>query len=274
MVLSFFFNSRILQTGILQPGPNQFVENQKQNKDNTGDVPAWKICWNVSSLFCRNVFAETSCSRWKLRELKNILPRKRFQNKYIEFIRFDNNTSISDIIQSSKVYKDQCQWLNHVGPKCCLLKVNGFVKINGTLTIQKICSLLDYLTLHTSQWVFLTETWLDSFDNRVLSLFGQYEVVFRNDRINGSHGGVTILLEYGANLSVEPLPQPSTYDICARVMVHVPDNGISLSILFYLPPDRRCYENDPSTLNSCLSYCILKSQLINASETYLYIGWF
>ena len=31
MVLSFFFNSRILQTG-----PNQFVENQKQNQDNTG----------------------------------------------------------------------------------------------------------------------------------------------------------------------------------------------------------------------------------------------
>ena len=35
MVLSFFFNSRILQTGILQTGPNQFVENQK-NHDNTG----------------------------------------------------------------------------------------------------------------------------------------------------------------------------------------------------------------------------------------------
>ena len=36
MVLSFFFNSRILQTGILQTGPNQFVENQKQNQDITG----------------------------------------------------------------------------------------------------------------------------------------------------------------------------------------------------------------------------------------------
>ena len=39
VVLSFFFNfffdSRILQTGILQTGPNQFVENQKQNQDNT-----------------------------------------------------------------------------------------------------------------------------------------------------------------------------------------------------------------------------------------------
>ena len=36
MVLSFFFNSRILQTGILQTGPNQFVENQKQIQDNKG----------------------------------------------------------------------------------------------------------------------------------------------------------------------------------------------------------------------------------------------
>ena len=32
MVLSFFLNSRILQTVILQTGPNQFVENQKKNK--------------------------------------------------------------------------------------------------------------------------------------------------------------------------------------------------------------------------------------------------
>ena len=36
LVLSFFFNSRILQIGNLQTGPNQFVENQKQNQDNTG----------------------------------------------------------------------------------------------------------------------------------------------------------------------------------------------------------------------------------------------
>ena len=35
MVLSFFFNSGILQTGILQTGRNQFVENQRQNQDNT-----------------------------------------------------------------------------------------------------------------------------------------------------------------------------------------------------------------------------------------------
>ena len=33
LVLSFFVNSRILQTGILQTGPNQFVENQKQNPE-------------------------------------------------------------------------------------------------------------------------------------------------------------------------------------------------------------------------------------------------
>ena len=57
-VLSFFFNSRILQTGILQTEPNQFVENQKQNQDNTGRF-GMKICRNVSSFF-----AETSCSRF------------------------------------------------------------------------------------------------------------------------------------------------------------------------------------------------------------------
>ena len=57
MVLSFFFNSRILQPGIQQTGPNQFVENQKQNHDNTGRF-SMKNCRNVSKLF----FAKTSCS--------------------------------------------------------------------------------------------------------------------------------------------------------------------------------------------------------------------
>ena len=55
MVLLFFFNSRMLQSGILQTRPNQFVENQKQKQDNTGrfGVKNWR---NVSCFF----FAKTS----------------------------------------------------------------------------------------------------------------------------------------------------------------------------------------------------------------------
>ena len=52
MVLSFFFISRILQTGILQTRPNQFVENQKQNQDNTGP--------RKYGTFRHEKFAETS----------------------------------------------------------------------------------------------------------------------------------------------------------------------------------------------------------------------
>ena len=55
MVVSFFFNSRIPQTGILQTGPNQFVENQKQNQDNTGRF-GMKILPKRLEFF----FAETS----------------------------------------------------------------------------------------------------------------------------------------------------------------------------------------------------------------------
>ena len=59
MVLSFFFNSRILQTGILQTGPNQFVENQKQNQDNTGrfgmkNLPK-RLEFFLPKRLCRNV---------------------------------------------------------------------------------------------------------------------------------------------------------------------------------------------------------------------------
>ena len=175
-------------------------------------------------------------------------------------------------MQSLKVKNDQCQWLIHVDQTCCLLTVNGFVNINTTLSIQKFCSILDYLTLHSSQVVFLTETWLSStFDNRVISRFGEYEVIGRNDRINDCHGGVAVLLKYGANPSDESFPLPSMYDFCACVIQHVPDKGLFLCIFFYLPAGRSCYEIDPSTLNSCLSYRILKSLLNNASETYVCI---
>ena len=51
MVLSFFFNSRILQTGILQTGPNQFVENQKQIQDNTRRFGVKNFGRNVSNFF-------------------------------------------------------------------------------------------------------------------------------------------------------------------------------------------------------------------------------
>ena len=80
MVLSFFFNSRILKTGnlqsgILQTGPNQFVENQENTirfgMENLPKRLDLFFCRNVfaeTSLpkrLCRNVFAETSCSRSK-----------------------------------------------------------------------------------------------------------------------------------------------------------------------------------------------------------------
>ena len=64
MVLSFFFNSRILQPGILQTGPNQFVENQKQNHDNTGRFSMKKLPKRLETFFCQNVlFPYTAYAR-------------------------------------------------------------------------------------------------------------------------------------------------------------------------------------------------------------------
>ena len=57
MVLSFFFNSRVLPLVFLQTGPNQFVEHQKQNQDNTGR-------FGMKNLPKRpEFFAETSLSK-------------------------------------------------------------------------------------------------------------------------------------------------------------------------------------------------------------------
>ena len=70
MVLLFFFNSRILQTGILSwfcfwfsINKVQFVENQKQNQDNTGRFGMKNLPTCLEFFFCRNVFAETSLQK-------------------------------------------------------------------------------------------------------------------------------------------------------------------------------------------------------------------
>ena len=111
-------------------------------------------------------------------------------------------------------------------------------------------------------WVF--------FDNRVLSFFGIYEIIFRNDRINDSHSGVALVSKCGANLSVEALSLQSKYDFCACVMVHLPDNVLFLFIVFIYHPIVVTIKIGPSTLNFCLSYCYLKSQLNNAELHVVY----
>ena len=66
MVLSFFFNSRILRTGSLQTGLKQFLENQKQNQDNTGpryyETKILRDQDTTGRFGMKKFFAETSCS--------------------------------------------------------------------------------------------------------------------------------------------------------------------------------------------------------------------
>ena len=63
MVLSFFFNFRILQTGFLQTGPNQLVENQKQNQDNTGRFGMKNVPKRlIETSICRNSVNKTFIS--------------------------------------------------------------------------------------------------------------------------------------------------------------------------------------------------------------------
>ena len=65
MVLSFFYKiPKFLQTGIPQTGPNQFVENQKQNQENTGRFGLKNSPKRLEIVFlpkrlCRNVLFPT-----------------------------------------------------------------------------------------------------------------------------------------------------------------------------------------------------------------------
>ena len=72
MVLSFFFNSRFLQTGILQTGPNHFVENQKQNQDNTGRFGMKKLPKRL------DFFADTSLPK----SLVPVVPRPPVEKQF------------------------------------------------------------------------------------------------------------------------------------------------------------------------------------------------
>ena len=88
IVLSFFFNSWILQTGILQTGPNQFVENQKQNLENTGP--------RSYRTFRHEKFAETS--------RVFLLPKRLWRNVLFPF-RYKVTQSLQNAVSHRKTHQ-------------------------------------------------------------------------------------------------------------------------------------------------------------------------
>ena len=77
MVLSFFFNSRILQTGIQQTGPNQFEENQKRNQDNMGRFGKRNLPQRLEIFFAETSLLKRLCRNVLLpyRKLSQIVLR-------------------------------------------------------------------------------------------------------------------------------------------------------------------------------------------------------
>ena len=131
-------------------------------------------------------------------------------------------------------------------------------------SINKQASLLDFALVKSVDILFITETWLNNHvDNRILSLFGQNEVISRCDRINGPHGGVAVLAKQNIFSQVHVLSLPLSYDFVSSIVWLQPRNLAKLFILVYLPPFSSPYTIDSTTLSACLDNVeTLSSQVI------------
>ena len=145
--------------------------------------------------------------------------------------KIDSSKPIQEIINFLSTLSQSDQWLCSIPIKCSLSNVQGLTSIN------KQASLLDFALVKSVDILFITETWLNNHvDNRILSLFGQYEVISRCDRITGPHGGVAFLAKQNIFSQIHVLSLPLSYDFVSSIVWLQPRNLAILFILVYLPP--------------------------------------
>ena len=156
----------------------------------------------------------------------------------------DESKSFEEILcelkQSSSTF-----WLPHKF-YCCLLNARCL------LSLEKRSTLLDYLNLNGID-IFFRKTWLDStYDNRTLSLYGQFGAFSRTGRQNGKHGGVIFLLRRSPTAKLIEIPLIDKFDFASDVVLFL-QNNVSLQILLaYVRPKNSSYIVSCDVLRRCI----------------------
>ena len=123
--------------------------------------------------------------------------------------------------------------------------------------LQKLTKLLDYFFTKNVQLAFLSESWLDeTFDDSHMTLFGQYQVVARQDRKKGNHGVVLVLQKVSSALDCNAINIAPQIGFCCPIGLNVPDRTV-VFILVYVPPRNSRFEVSRDAHGSSDHYPIL-----------------
>ena len=158
--------------------------------------------------------------------------------------------------------------------KVCLLNAQSVI------SLQQRLKLLNFLSFHSPDLVFVTETWLypEIEDSEVCPLNCNYSIIARRDRSGGEHGGVLIAAKKDFCFNYSDL----THTIDRNMKIgQINDFAVAISItttqdshlflLIYNPPSTSPYRIEASLLTDCISSCYTKFE-INHLRSFSILG--
>ena len=132
--------------------------------------------------------------------------------------------------------------------KLCHINAQSLLSINQHLKV------INFLSLHSPDIVFIIETWLkpEVTDPEIFSMNSPYSVIAQKDRTSGEHGGVLIATKNSFALNYSILSYDADYCIGLSIYSGAFNH---IFLLIYNPPLRRSFGYLPKCL--VIQYVIL-----------------
>ena len=158
--------------------------------------------------------------------------------------------------------------------KICLLNAQSVI------SLQQRLKLLNFLSLHSPDLVFVTETWLypEIEDSEVCPLKCNYSIIARQDRSGGEHGGVLVAAKKDFCFNYSDLTQKigrnmkigQINDFAVAISITT-IQGSHLFLLIYNPPSTSPYRIEANLLADWISSCYAKFE-INYLSSFSILG--
>ena len=128
--------------------------------------------------------------------------------------------------------------------------------------------LLNYLSIHSPDIIFITETWLypKILDSEIFPLDCNYSIISRSDRLTGEHGGVLIATKN--TFQYNHLKASNRNDFSTAIYL-IDNNSSHMFLLIYNPPKNSPYRVHSDLLVDCISSYYNDDLLLSNSFTIL-----
>ena len=122
------------------------------------------------------------------------------------------------------------------------------------MSLQQRLKFLKFLSLHSHDALFLTETWLyrSIFNSEIFPLRTNYRVIARQDRDIGEHGGVLNAVNRTFTLNYSKVETLKDYSVAISFIAR---ESSHLFLLMYNPPSEVPYRIQAHDLSGCITTC-------------------